>query len=110
MDMMNMIEERKKRSLGKKSVRNTPQVFSQQAIRRKAQQLQPTIRIGKNGLTDALADEMRCQLKKRKLVKVKMLKSFADGIDKTAFAKEIAMKTGAKVVHNVGFVLTLYKP
>lgn len=85
-------------------------VFSPQALKSRAHNLQPTIRIGKNGLTDAIIDEMKCQLKKRKLVKVKVLKSFAEGMDRTALAKEIAMKTGAKVVHHVGFVLTLHKP
>jgi len=78
-------------------------------LKSKALNLEPTIRIGKNGLTDSIIEEIICQLNKRKLVKLKLLRAFAEDIDKKVFAKEIAEKTGSNVVHHVGFVITLYK-
>ncbi len=79
-------------------------------LKSKALHLEPTIRIGKNGMTDAIIEEIICQLKKRKMVKIKILKSFVDSIEKSSFSAELETKTKAKVIHHVGFVLTLYKP
>ena len=82
---------------------------SKDDLKSKVQTLQPTIRIGKNGLTEALVAETICLLKKRKLVKIKLLKSFADDVDKKQFAKDLAAKNGSKVIHQVGFFITLHK-
>jgi RNA-binding protein len=64
-------------------------------------------RIGKAGLTDSVIEEIRKQLKKRKIIKVKFLPSHASGKDKKQFAGELARKTGAIVVSQVGFVVVL---
>jgi RNA-binding protein len=45
-------------------------------LRGKAQQLRPSVHVGKEGITPAIIDELSQQLKKNKLVKVKLLSSF----------------------------------
>lgn len=44
-------------------------------LRGKAQSLAATVHVGKEGMTDRVADELRTQLEKNKLVKVKVLLS-----------------------------------
>lgn len=78
-------------------------------IKEKGKLLEPIIRIGKNGLTDNAIDEIKKQLKKRKLIKVKFLRSFIKGKDKKKIGKEIATKTNSELIDQVGFVVVLYK-
>lgn len=77
----------------------------------KAQQLKPTVWIGKNGIDEKLIDEIKKQLKTRKLVKIKILKGAIDecNVDRKAVPKEIAKKVDAELVLSVGFVFTLYR-
>jgi RNA-binding protein len=64
-------------------------------------------RIGKAGITDSVVEEIKKQLRKRKIIKVKFLPANASGKDKRQFANELAEKTGSKVVSQVGFVVVL---
>ncbi len=64
-------------------------------------------RIGKSGLTSSVIEEIKKQIKKRKIIKVKFLPAHAKGKDKKEFAGELAKKTGARVVSQVGFVVVL---
>lgn len=45
-------------------------------LRGKAQQLNATVQVGKEGITPAITEELSRQLKKNKLVKVRLLSSF----------------------------------
>ncbi len=47
-------------------------------LRGKAQSLRATVQVGKDGITQAIVDELARQLKKNKLVKVKILPSVED--------------------------------
>ncbi|MBD3354938.1 RNA-binding protein [Candidatus Woesearchaeota archaeon] len=78
-------------------------------LRKKAKALEPIIRIGKSGLTENLIKEIRRQLKKRKLIKIKLLRSAEERENRKKFAEEIAEKTGSELVHHVGFVVVLHK-
>lgn len=69
-------------------------------------ELEPTVRIGKAGITDSVVDDVKNQLKKRKTIKVKFLPTAFNG-NKKALAKELAQKVNAKIVHQVGFVVVL---
>ena len=75
----------------------------------KAKSIQPLIRIGKNGITKAQLDEIMKQLRKKKLVKIKFLRSFLETTGKKKAASELAAKTGSEIVLQVGFVLVLLK-
>ncbi|MBW2964262.1 YhbY family RNA-binding protein [Candidatus Woesearchaeota archaeon] len=78
-------------------------------LRSRARALEPQVRIGKNGLTDNAVLQVKKLIVKRKLVKVKLLRSFLDSNDRKAAAKELAARTGSELVEQVGFVVVLYK-
>lgn len=77
------------------------------SLREKAKLLEPIIRIGKNGLTEGTLKEIEKQLKKRKIIKIKLLRSFVENKDRKEVAKEIAEKTNSILVNQVGFVIVL---
>ena len=76
---------------------------------KKAKVLEPVIRIGKEGLTASVIEEIKKHLKKRRLIKVKMLGSFLEDKDKKLAAKEVAEKTDSILVDKVGFVVVLLR-
>lgn len=78
-------------------------------LRRKAMNLEPVIRIGKNGLTENTFNEIKKILKKRGLIKIKLLKNFIQDKNKKAIAREIAEKTDSELIQQVGFVIVLNK-
>jgi len=78
-------------------------------LRNKAKHLEPLLRIGKNGLTAGVITELQRQLKKKKIIKVKFLKSFIENRDKKDIACQISKKTNAQIIDLVGNVLVLYK-
>jgi RNA-binding protein len=78
-------------------------------LKSKARLLEPAVRIGKNGLTDAAIQQVRKLVIKRKLVKVKFLRSFLETQDKKTAAKRLAEATGSELIGQVGFVVVLYK-
>ena len=76
----------------------------------KSHSLSPTIWIGKKGLDSTIIDEIKCQLKTRKMVKIKILKGALEhDIDRKKLPIEIAKQVKAEVVQKVGYVFTLYK-
>ena len=75
----------------------------------RAKLIEPTIRIGKSGITDSQIQEIKKQLKSRKLVKIKFLRSFIETTDKKKAVEQIAEQTNAKVVQVIGFTVTIYK-
>jgi len=78
-------------------------------LKEKSKLLEPIVRIGKNGLTDNMIKEIKKNLVKKKLIKVKFLKGALQDKNKKEFAMEVAEKTGAKLIDAVGFVVVLYK-
>ncbi len=65
-------------------------------LRVEAQSLRSTVRIGKEGLTEKVVDEVARQLKKSKLVKVKLLPSAAG--DARTLATELATASSSVLV------------
>ncbi|MEM4246747.1 MAG: YhbY family RNA-binding protein [Candidatus Woesearchaeota archaeon] len=65
------------------------------------------VRIGKAGITPAILEEIKKQVKKRRIIKVKFLPAHAAGKDKKQFAGELAKKTGTTVISQAGFVVVL---
>lgn len=78
-------------------------------MRTKAKQLKPIINIGKNGLTPEMIDHIKLLLKKKKLIKIKLLKSYMESSEKKEAAKLLCEKTGGELVEQVGFVVVIYK-
>jgi len=73
----------------------------------KAQGMEPSVRIGKGGITQGIIEEIKKQLAKKKLVKIKCLKSFIQSRDRKVLAAELAKRTNSKVVYQIGFVIVL---
>ena len=84
-------------------------MISIKELKTKAMGLEPIINVGKAGLTDSIIEEIKSQLKNRKLIKVKFLKSALKDKDKKELAEELVSKTNAQLIHKVGFVVVLYK-
>ena len=75
-------------------------------LRAKGKLLKPTINVGKSGLTKGIVDNIKLQLKKRKLIKVKILRTVED---KKKMVDEIIMHTDAELVQKIGNVIVLHK-
>ncbi len=75
-------------------------------LKRKAHVLQPLMQIGKNGLTEGTINEIKRQLKARKTIKIKFMKSFPVNEGRL---NELLMQTKATLVSSVGNVVVLHK-
>ncbi|HLC61815.1 MAG TPA: YhbY family RNA-binding protein [Candidatus Nanoarchaeia archaeon] len=78
-------------------------------LRSKAKTLEPVVRIGKSGLTDSMIGEINKNLIKRKLIKIKLLKSPGDRNEKENLITSIVEKTHSELIDSVGNVIVLYK-
>ena len=84
-------------------------MLNNKKLKEKAKILEPVIRIGKNGLTESTIKEIKKQLNKKKLIKIKLLRAFISDKNKKEVAKEIAQKTNSQLIDLVGFVVVLHK-
>ena len=74
---------------------------------------QPSVRIGKTGVTDNIVDEIRGQLKKRKLVKIKINKGIYDRDSRAQVWDYLAQETSSVIVlarGNVGVLWSNSRP
>ena len=67
--------------------------------------IDPTVHVGKEGLTDGIVAEVKTQVKRHKLIKVRVLP--AAGMDKDTVAEELAQRSGATIVDTRGFTVLL---
>lgn len=73
-------------------------------------QIDATLQLGKDGVTDLWLEELREQLKKRKLVKVRLLKTTKGEKSSKEIAAEIAERSGARIVDVRGSVAVFADP
>jgi len=78
-------------------------------LRVKAQSIKPTIHIGKDGVSESVKMELRKQLKKHKLVKVKLLPASQQGVDKKEMAGALAKETDSALVDVRGNTAVFFK-
>jgi len=76
-------------------------------IKEQAKVLEPTVRIGRQGLANPIIEEIKKQIKKRGMIKVKMLRSFIGGRNKKELASLVASEANADLIGMIGFVLVL---
>ena len=74
-------------------------------LRRRALEISPSVHVGKDGLKDSLYEEIKAQIKKNRLIKLKVLAN-AEGETKE-IADEIAENTGSIVVDVRGSIVLL---
>jgi RNA-binding protein len=75
-------------------------------LKRKAHTLQPAMQIGKNGLTEGTINEINRQLKIKKTIKIKFLKSYPINEGRL---NEILVPTKAILVSQIGNTVVLHK-
>jgi RNA-binding protein len=78
-------------------------------LRNKAVLLEPSVRIGKNGITSGIIQEIRSLLDKRGLVKIKILKGALEQEQKEELVEKTVKGTESILVQQVGLTFTLYK-
>jgi RNA-binding protein len=83
--------------------------MDEKELRKKAMMLTPTIRIGKQGLTESIIKEITAQLKKKKMIKIRLLKAVLQEKKKQELIDELAEKTNSRVINKIGFIVTLAK-
>lgn len=76
-------------------------------LRKAAHDLEPMVRLGKDGFTDNQAQSILDVIESRELIKVKILQN--SRVEKEEVAKEIEEKTGCEVVGIVGKTIILFK-
>jgi len=89
------------------SIRRT--IDPERALKAKAKAVKPMVWVGKNGITEEIIIQIDGFLKKYKLVKIRLLNSFVDAHDRKQAAKELAEKTGSKIIDQIGFVVALHR-
>ena len=71
-------------------------------------EFQPSVRIGKTGITANIVDEIRTQIAKRKLVKIKINKGIYDRENRSEVWEYLAQETSSVVVLARGNVGVLW--
>ena len=74
-------------------------------LMRRALEINPTVHVGKDGVKDSLYEEIKAQIKKNRLIKIKVLAN-ADS-ETEEIANAIADNTGSVVVDVRGSVVIL---
>lgn len=78
-------------------------------LRKKLLETRVTIQIGKNGVTAEQIKEIKNQIEKRKLIRIKILKSAVGEKSRKEIAEDIIQKTKAELIELKGLVLSLKK-
>ena len=73
-------------------------------------EIETTVQIGKAGLTASVVEEIKRQIEKRKVVKVRILKSALTSMDIEDMGSELAKRTNSKLVGTRGRCIVLKKP
>lgn len=76
-------------------------------LRSLAQTISPIFQIGKNGVTDALINDLNNALEARELIKITLLNSIPE--DKKEISQKISARTSSEFVQLIGNKLTLYR-
>ena len=78
-------------------------------LRKQAHDLKPTVYVGKGGLTPGIIEEVKAQIRKNHLVKIKLQKSALGEMDTKEAADELLSRVPRSyLVEKKGFCITLY--
>ncbi|MDH7508545.1 MAG: YhbY family RNA-binding protein [Methanomassiliicoccales archaeon] len=79
--------------------------ISKTELRRMGTKIRSSIHIGKGGISENIIEEIKCQLKKNKIVKIRILETA--GLERMTTAKELADRTGSELVEVRGNTILL---
>jgi RNA-binding protein len=77
-------------------------------LKARAHTLEPVVRIGQAGVTDAVVAEVERALSAHELIKVRI--DASDRAQRVSDGDAICARTGASPVHRVGKILILWRP
>ena len=78
-------------------------------LKKLAHNIDPVVRIGKDGVDDALAENIANAVKKRELVKVKILQNSEVELTRE-LCEDIAKKTKSTFLYSIIKIIILFKP
>jgi RNA-binding protein len=78
-------------------------------VRHKLKDEKPTVWVGKDGLTPQLSSEIENQLEKKKMLKIKILRSALQQDTAQTIASKAAEQAGASLVEVRGHIFILYR-
>lgn len=79
-------------------------------LKKEAHDLEPIVRIGKEGLTDNIVKSLLDAINSREVIKVKILQNLdADKDEARELAEELSKKSGAELVGIIGKIMIFYK-
>ena len=81
-----------------------------QKKRAEAQQIDVSLQVGKNGVTPATIEELSAQLKKRKLVKVRLLPASKETASPEDQVKALAEGTNSLLIETRGHTAVFFRP
>jgi RNA-binding protein len=81
-----------------------------QKKRAEAQQIDVSLQVGKNGVTPATIEELSAQLKKRKLVKVRLLPSSSESASPEDQVQALAEGTNSLLIETRGHTAVFFRP
>jgi len=81
-----------------------------QKKRAEAQQIDVSLQVGKNGVTPATIEELSAQLKRRKLVKVRLLPSSSETASPEDQVKALAEGTNSLLIETRGHTAVFFRP
>jgi len=76
-------------------------------LRARAHHCHPLVRIGQNGLTDAVIEELDATLSAHELVKIRI--AGADRASRDAWLETLCARTGAQTVQRIGHTASLFR-
>lgn len=76
-------------------------------LRALAHELEPVVRLGREGATEAVLAAVDAELKRRELIKVRLPES--EGAARKTAARELADRSDAELVQVLGRVVVLYR-
>ena len=77
-------------------------------LKAKAHHLNPSVQVGKEGITDAVREEITTQVKRKRMIKVRLLAVAKDEPIKE-IGQKLAESCGAVLVQCIGNTITLHK-
>ena len=77
-------------------------------LRKRAHNLEPMVRVGKDGVTDSVIDSIKKYIDKNELMKVKLLQNSLEDATRE-LGTEIEKKSGAVYVGSVGKIMIFFK-
>ncbi len=69
------------------------------------QLIEPSVAVGKNGVTDKVIEEIRSQLKRKRIIKIKL--HGESKLSRLEVANELASRSDAKLIDVRGFTVVL---